>query len=1022
MKIKLVSGATTFEAAINTIKQIDMLDLEMQNMVVVPDAFSMQAENLIFDTLKIKSTFNIEVVGISRLASKILHSENIPFKRISGLEEVFCIFKACTECFSQFTYFKTCNVDLCVKLLQIVKQFKACKILPEKIKPVGDEMLDSKMHDLKLIYEKYESLLEDKLDLSKLLQFFLEKTENDLNLKKTNLYFVNFDSFTVEINDFICRLATRVNKIFIGMAKPISQKNAYIYEDDIFRKTTALAKKYDVVIEAQTFPTALANESLEIVENLFAYEIEKKPNENFFLNVVAKNTEDEVEFVAKYIKNQIANGHKFKEFAVAVSNEKYFEQIKTVFTKYQISANMDNAVDLSQTVVAHFVLKMLQVAKIGFNLQAFQYIACSPLLNADEKVLHDIFYFQVADEKEFLERFPQYANVLNILSMLANANKMSEFISAVISLLDLIKINYENFVGLMQEESMYKKQSENAQALPLLLEVLEKLNDLGKDEKIGIIDFENILTLALKSVKVETIPSYIDAVFVGDATDSYFEDVCTLFVLGATAQALPRTKSDVGLIDDDDIRKLRINYALEPEIKVINRRNRLKLFELLQHAKKQLIVLLPQTCDGHESEKADFLKGLLALFGNKVVHTSAFENFDLGLFSSSENLNRLLFFLGNKQNFMEAYCKLKSQNKLPKQFESDLSSIINFQIPHNQQVECVDSKFLFPNQTISASKLECFFSCPFKYLLQYGLNLNEKENILPNKKKFGNFEHSLLKLFVQTFQDQVGKVSSSQIQQFLDEFLLAEAQKFYDNKILKNLHFVSFLKNESKIILKNVVKEQKNSDFHPILLEEKVFVPFAQNINLVGTVDRVDVCGKYFRIIDYKTGKRFSVKNELYYGNKLQLFLYAQAIEKKLGLEIAGLYYFDCQTKYEKHGQQHNLFNGQTLKDNKVVEMMDWRVSEGVKSDVLGMVLKKNVEQGEFAYYYGNAVDNFKPQLEYAKKLCENAILEMKEGFAQAKPFVGACNACPYIAICKHLPANGVRKPYKTKKENDNEN
>ena len=180
MEINLITGATTYEAAINTIKKIDISNLEQQNLVVVPDSFSMQAEKLIFDVLKIKSTFNIEVVGISRLASKILRNNNIPFQRISALEEVFSIFKAVKENEEKFSYFHKCGVDFCVKILQIIKQFKACQIKPEQIKPVGDDLLDRKMNDLKLIYSSYENFLDEKFDLSKLLEFFIENAENDL--------------------------------------------------------------------------------------------------------------------------------------------------------------------------------------------------------------------------------------------------------------------------------------------------------------------------------------------------------------------------------------------------------------------------------------------------------------------------------------------------------------------------------------------------------------------------------------------------------------------------------------------------------------------------------------------------------------------------------------------------------------------------------------------------------------------------------------------------------------------------
>mgnify|MGYP007115512150 FL=1 len=52
MKIKLITGATAYEASINVLKNIRPDDIDIQNLVVVPDSFSMQAESLIFDVLK----------------------------------------------------------------------------------------------------------------------------------------------------------------------------------------------------------------------------------------------------------------------------------------------------------------------------------------------------------------------------------------------------------------------------------------------------------------------------------------------------------------------------------------------------------------------------------------------------------------------------------------------------------------------------------------------------------------------------------------------------------------------------------------------------------------------------------------------------------------------------------------------------------------------------------------------------------------------------------------------------------
>ena len=57
MEIKLITGESSFEAGKNVISEIDTKDFEYQNMVVVPDSFSMQAENLVMSVLNIKSTF-----------------------------------------------------------------------------------------------------------------------------------------------------------------------------------------------------------------------------------------------------------------------------------------------------------------------------------------------------------------------------------------------------------------------------------------------------------------------------------------------------------------------------------------------------------------------------------------------------------------------------------------------------------------------------------------------------------------------------------------------------------------------------------------------------------------------------------------------------------------------------------------------------------------------------------------------------------------------------------------------------
>lgn len=1013
MEIKLVTGESIFQACVNTIKQIDVSKSDEYNLLVVPDTFSMQAESLLFDTLNLKTVFNVEVVGISKLASYILRSENIPYQRVSGIEETFNIYRAVKWAEKDFQYFGQCDVDLCVKLLQIIKQFKGCKIYPENIKKVGDEVLDRKMHDLKIVYEKYEELLGEKLDLSKLLEFCSENAEKSLKLSKINLFFANFDSFSLEIHEFICKLATLVGRVVIGVSRPISQNNAFIFEDDIMKKVTAIAKEKSLVVENENFPTSLDERRLKIVKNLFGFDVQEGVYDDYFLNVLAKNKQDEAEFVAKYIKSCVFKGKEYKNFAVAVSDEGYYEKIKEAFEKCGISFYSDEATDLTNTILCRFLLKLIDISLLGFNKERLQYVVSSPLVESEnkEQILKDISYLNIENSEEFLERFPEFEKIVSLTESLCKGQKINDFILTIKQIVELCSEQYDELIQSLSAERFFKEESQNSQARDLILQVMEKLISLGGEEKMSLPDFKNLFTLALQSVKVETVPTYIDAVYLGDVSKSYFEDVDTLFVLGATSNALPNTRSDTGIIDDNDIEKLRLNFLIEPTIKVLNRRSRLKLFECLLHAKERLVVCYPAVEDGRQSQIPNFVKDLRKIFGENILHTESFENINLPQLSEEQKIENLMFNLWCKGNLPTAYAMMKSKNCLPIRFEGAVKNILENEIFEQKRVECLPEEtkgLLLKNGKVSASQLETYFKCPFKHFVSYGLGIKENENIEPNKRLFGVFIHAVLQKFVEEF-GEVGKLKIDDVDVFLRKNVNEISKNVYHEKILQRKHFLDYLRGEARIVLKNTVYEQSVSSFRPKLLERRIDDRFANGTRLVGYVDRTDVFDKYFRIIDYKTGKTQSIKKDLFYGRKLQLFLYASSMKKRLSLECGGVYYFDCQTKYSK-GQTGVRFNGLTLADDEVVYATDKRLEvSDEKSDIVGFSRKKSAKEGEFSFKGGNPTANFEDLFDYAVEVSQNAIDELREGFVLDKPFKGECENCPYKSVCGHRDSDGYR-------------
>ena len=990
--MKFISSITLYEATKEVIKEIDYKNLKEKNLVVVPDSFSMQAESLIFDVLNIKSTFNISVVGISRLAGKILREHNIDFERISGLDEILYTYEAIKKCEDRLLYFKNYGVELAINILEILKQFSNCELKPENINDTDDVVLSKKMHDLRIIYEEYLKLLESKLDLSKLLDFFIEKSEF-FDLKNYNLYFVNFDSFSRQIFSFICSLAKKVNKVVVGISKPFNYGNSYIYEQDTLKKMLAFATEKGIVVKVQERTPNLSEEKMAVIKNVFSL-ITESCSLPFFTNIVASDKYDELEFVAKYISYMIHSNHRYKDFAIAVPEESYFKDISKIFSKYQIPVYADYTLSLGDTAVSKVFMKLLPLSS-GINKDDLEYLISFFILDTEEreKLLNIVDYYDIEEESEFKNYSDALNDIFNILNEFKEQGKLIEYVSVSKKILNLIKNNFENITI-----SDLQKQSENEQALVYIEKILDEIKD--KDVFLSDKDYLTLLSTIFKSIKVETVPSYLDAVYVGDATKSYFADTPYLFVLGATASNLPRTEKDDGIITDEEIAKLNYLKRLEPEIRVINRRNRLKLYEVVQHANTRLFVTTPLSS---ESRKRSFVEDLIKTFGEKcVLATFSLLNFKRPELKEEERLKLVLFQLSNMLVAEENFKRI--QNGLDERTVSSVQKIVGKTL-FNYNYNELNTNPL--GEKISVSELECYFACPFKHFVNYTLKIKEKEYAKEDKRKIGSFKHELAKTFVENFEFKIKNVSEKEIENFLKMKFKALCEKYFDVSSIRNSAFMRNIYRECMVLLLNMVYEQKQSDFSIDSVERKVESEIADK-KFVGYIDRVDRYKNYIRIIDYKTGEVDGILKDLYYGKKLQLLLYGKVASEKLKAECAGLYYFDCKNKFKKRDDKTKLLNGITLKDNEVVYATDYRLDEEkFRSDLIGA--EKKAKRDDFYFKYGNFVTDFQKYFDYAVAVSEKGIEEMEEGYIEPKPLQSECKFCPYLSVCK-FNGNGERK------------
>ena len=163
-------------------------------------------------------------------------------------------------------------------------------------------------------------------------------------------------------------------------------------------------------------------------------------------------------------------------------------------------------------------------------------------------------------------------------------------------------------------------------------------------------------------------------------------------------------------------------------------------------------------------------------------------------------------------------------------------------------------------------------------------------------------------------------------------------------------------------------------------------------IKLSGKIDRVDTYKDYCRIIDYKTGSADDSEKQLFSGTKLQLYLYAAAVNDK---KLAGAYYIPVTDAFRKSDEEKTpLAIGKTLLDEDALAAQDKNIAEKGESEFI----PPRSDKGKMKNVYDERT--MRALVDYALKISENAARELDEGVIVPSPFGDTCEYCEFRALC----------------------
>ena len=198
----------------------------------------------------------------------------------------------------------------------------------------------------------------------------------------------------------------------------------------------------------------------------------------------------------------------------------------------------------------------------------------------------------------------------------------------------------------------------------------------------------------------------------------------------------------------------------------------------------------------------------------------------------------------------------------------------------------------------SISRLETFAACAYRYFLQYGLALTEREGFSFEAVDAGNLYHEVLQKFGEQLEEN-GLTWMNFTEEFAKRTVkkaLEDSAGVYGDQILYSSARNSFAVTGMERILTRTVcalqEQLRRGSFEPVNYELgfgwadrldslNLSLSPTERMQLQGRIDRIDVreeeSAVYVKVVDYKSGDKQFDLAAVYHGLSLQLVVYMNA-------------------------------------------------------------------------------------------------------------------------------------------------
>ena len=1072
MKLCCVAGNTSTAVLSEQIKLIGKkLDLGRKQIVIVPDRFSVSMERLLLERLNLEASFNIEVVSFMRLAYLCLPSG---YERdvLNPLGSAMIVQMLVRRHASELKLFKHASsaVGFSTEIARTIASFKSSGITVEQAHTIliGQKvgLNPDKMHDIVLLYSKYEEYVKTRyIDTNNRMDVLEKNIATSNFFDNSDVHLCCFNDLTTQGFGVLKELISRAGNVSVGVLKPLpEQKNKSVYYQDFYHKIAALGAKIKAGYTEVVANSALVGDRKFVLENLFSY-----PNPSYSGNknasfgfYKAAHPKAEVELLARFVKEHIVNGGRYSEVSVACASlDSYAPIIESVFRQFEIPFYSDIDIPLTATAVYRLCESAINVVAKNYRQADFFNFAKNTLSGAERsKVCRlELLAMKFGLEGNRLirplsETLPKGVSVdaeleairdglvsplLAFGKNLKGASAVGDICSAILRLTEGLNVN-EKLDALsvkFLQEGKLKQESVARQSGEKLRLLVDQISQVLEKEEMNVADFNLLFGAGAASVGIMPLPMSADSVFVGQINSSVFMESELVWVLGATADAFPSCLQDVGLISDREMSVINNKFALAPSVRQTNRLAKQNALELLTLGTRRLCMSCPEGVKGAEVTPSSAYLQCAKSLGVRIVSA---EDIYASSLTDASGIERAFTLSATAPALRRFSYELRAQADGAGMLSPDAGSVRELLLlgKHKSVTELVLKNILgsqemralpnaneafFKDNAVRVTEVERYFECPYKHFVDYGLRLADNKTSKVEAMDVGNILHRVAELFVVQNKDKV--LSSDKVELAANKvFDGTLAEQDFRRFVLdaKNEFVLAQLRTEAVRLCGAINYQNTHSAFKPILLEasfgqseslpEFKLAVLGKDITVRGKLDRADKWKGKYRLIDYKTGRasaKFSLV-DLYLGKKLQLFIYLHALTANTTNTAGGAYYFPIINDFitERGASEYARFKllGVAEKELDTLLAQDDQVEfEHPSSDIIPFdisISKENVDAGEIKVNHNNA---HLSGVEF--KACLNYARSVFTG-ALAEIMEGYIEPSPLSGECEYCAYRGI--------------